>query len=477
MSNEQVKKELIEMGIDINKAQKSFHATLEHAEAPKRLLKKEITMDKLVTNIIDLSALYWRNWHASDGDEISSARRKTLGFIRSLYSDTSQVIVALDSPPYLRSKVYDDYKKNRPQKPEAALQELKRCIDEILEDGWMVAKAAGYEADDVIYSLLDVYTESKVWATDKDLLQCCDITEPWTKKIKTAQNTLGVDRCQVVDYLALIGDVSDNIPGVKGVGPKTASAMLTKYRDIEGIYMELDRNPDCFRPSTASALTGAKDWLQLTTVPLITLQNCDFKIEKRDVKKIDPSECGYPIEGITTKEPPSTAITATHEKIAFKQSLEPIGITEAWRVSEAFYQSRLYSKFSNAQAIMVTIMRGRSLGLDATTALDGINVIQGKPTMSAALMVGLVMSNSKCQYLYCDSTTDHEATWVGRRLGIPRDITRTFTIQDAQKMGLVGKDNWQKQPATMLKWRAVSMLIRELFPDVINGLYSTEEMS
>ena len=178
----------------------------------------------------------------------------------------------------------------------------------------------------------------------------------------------------------------------------------------------------------------------------------------------------------TTEPEQTTAIAVTHETIGFKQSLEPIGMNECWRVSEAFFQSRLYSKFPTPQAIMVTIMRGRALGLDATTALDGIHVIQGKPTMAASLMVGLVLASPKCEFLYCEEAVNMHATWTGKRVGMPKEIKRTFTLEDAKDMQLTNKDNWKKQPSIMLKWRAASLIIRELFPDVINGLYAREEM-
>ena len=429
------------------------------------------------TQIIDLSALYWRNWHASDGDEVSSARRKTLGFVRSLYTGGS-VIVAIDKPPYKRTEMYPEYKANRPERNEAAIEELKRCIEEIKADGWKVAYAPGYEADDVIYTLVQEYKDAVVYGTDKDLLQCCDIKEPWSGKIKTPEETLRVKRDQVVDYLTLVGDASDNIPGVKGVGPKTACALLETFGSLDGIAEARIKTPDKFKPKTIEAWDEAQDWIGKTR-ELIQLQDCSDTIvigqrEKEDqpmTEAIEPT-----VEPEDKAEPQSTAITVQHEEVGFRQSLEPIGMEECWRVSKAFLQSRMYSKFPTAEAIMVTIMRGRALGLDATTALDGIHVIQGKPTMAASLMVGLVLASPKCEYLYCSECTEDHATWVGKRVGMPTEITRTFTTEDARKMGLLDKENWRKQKPTMQKWRGGSLIIRELFPDVINGLYATEEM-
>jgi hypothetical protein len=59
---------------------------------------------------------------------------------------------------------------------------------------------------------------------------------------------------------------------------------------------------------------------------------------------------------------------------------------------------------------------------------------------------------------------------------VPKEVSRKFTIQDAEKMGLTSKDNWKKQPAVMLQWRACAQLIRQVYPDLINGLHATEEI-
>jgi hypothetical protein len=427
--------------------------------------------------IIDLSALYWRNWHASDGDEVSSARRKTLGFVRSLYGN-GDVIVALDSPPYWRTDEYPEYKANRADRSEAAQEELKRCTEEILNDGWKVASAKKYEADDVIYTLIQhQYKDAVVYGSDKDLLQCCDVIEPWSRNCKTAENTLGVKRSQVVDFLTLIGDNSDNIPGVKGVGPKTAIALLDTFGSIEEIFEQRLRSPDKFKPSTLANLNAALEYI-FEMKKLITLQDCASVLTIEQKEKDMQQKTSEETVAQETKPVPAqtAAITVQHDPVGFRQSLEPIGVNECYRISEAFFQSRLYSKFPTPQAIMVTIMRGRALGLDATTALDGINVIKGKPTMAASLMVGLVLASQQCEYLYCVDTTDSESSWAGKRKGTPEGIKRTFTMKDAERLELASKDNWIKQPAIMLKWRAATMIIRELFPDVINGLYATEEM-
>jgi 5'-3' exonuclease len=433
------------------------------------------------TAIIDLSALYWRNWHLSETEELSSAQRKTLGFVRSLYADYDNIYVAIDRPPYKRCDVFPDYKANRPPRNEAAVEELKKTIDAIKKDGWRVAYCDGYEADDVIATLVKKHPDAVVFGTDKDLLQCCDVTDPYKQNtVKTAQNTLCVEREKVVDYLALVGDSSDNIPGVKGVGPKTAVALIDEFDDIAGIYKATIETPEKFKKSTLENLNDAASWID-TTYSIIKLSyDLDLTIDYQEPSETVDAE--YEETPTTTEE---TAIEPTngkrvqhivkHSDVSYERSLEPVGTGEAWNISKAFFESRLYSKFPTREAIFVTMIRGRALGLDVTTALDSIDVIQGKPTMSAQLMTALVQASPPCEYLYCEEATPEKGVWVTKRRNNPKEQRKEFTIEDAARLGLSDKDNWRKQPATMLQWRSGAAICRMVYPDVTKGLYAREE--
>jgi 5'-3' exonuclease len=435
--------------------------------------------------IIDIAAVYWRNWHLSEQEEVSVAARKTLSFVRGLYGKygVNNIIVALDYPPYKRSELSPEYKANRPQKNEAAVHEYRNAINQILEDGITTAKCEGYEADDVIATLVNS-GEYEVYGTDKDLLQCTDLIEPYTGKIKTSQNTLGVERGKVVDYLALVGDTSDNIKGVNKVGPKGAVALIEKFGGVKGVYDALAEDETQFKPAACENLKAAREWIDKSYQLVKLADNLNLEVERREAKEeksameeIDKNEeeimDDVNIKTVKGEEPVS--IQVSHEQMSFKQSLEPIGLTQLWKISQAFINSKMYSKFPTAEAAMVTIMRGRALGLDATTAMDGINVIQGKPTMSASLMLALVLSSPQCEYMYCDEINNDRVVWVAKRRGNPKETRREFTSEHAKNMGLLSKDNWKKQKEVMLQWRGAAAIIRQLFPDIINGIYATEE--
>lgn len=133
---------------------------------------------------------------------------------------------------------------------------------------------------------------------------------------------------------------------------------------------------------------------------------------------------------------------------------------------------RHIQKPEHAIAIM---LKGRELGVPPWTALTKIQIIQGTPTTAPELMLALIYKSGELADMQIDSQETACTVTMTRRGMSP--ITATFTMEDAEKMQLAGKDNWKKQPATMLKWRAVSACARVAFPDVIQGMYTPEEIA
>ena len=125
------------------------------------------------------------------------------------------------------------------------------------------------------------------------------------------------------------------------------------------------------------------------------------------------------------------------------------------------------------QALAI-ILTGRELGIPAMAALNTINVIQGKPTVSPQLMLALIERSGQLDDIKVD-VTDKGASVTMKRKGRTAH-TETFGQTEAQAMGLLGKDNYKKQAGVMYKWRAVAACARTVFPDVILGLYTPEEM-
>lgn len=125
------------------------------------------------------------------------------------------------------------------------------------------------------------------------------------------------------------------------------------------------------------------------------------------------------------------------------------------------------------QALAI-ILTGRELGIPAMAALNTINVIQGKPTVSPQLMLALIERSGQLKDIEILTGDDYVQVTMWRKGRT--EHTERFGKAEAQAMNLIGKDNYKKQALVMYKWRAVAACARTVFPDVILGLYTPEEM-
>ena len=214
--------------------------------------------------LVDASVYLFRSWFSMPDDFVNNAGEPTnavygfTGFLCGLLEQTGSEHVAVAFDVSLttgfRNEIYPEYKANRDPAPE----ELKRQF------GWArsVAEAMGlacfsdprYEADDVIGTLARYWKRRGhpvcVVTADKDLAQLVREDDYWwdfsrNQKLDARQLTekFGVTPEQMADYLALTGDAVDNIPGIPGIGPKTAAALLRAFGDLDGIYERIDEVP------------------------------------------------------------------------------------------------------------------------------------------------------------------------------------------------------------------------------------------
>jgi DNA polymerase-1 len=194
------------------------------------------------------------------------------GWIRTIWKlqdrfKPDQLIIILDAGrSKMRSELLPSYKANRKETPQSLIDQLNK-IKELMEAlGLPVIQMRSVEADDVIASLAKRLSlegrEVYIVSSDKDLSQCID---PQVRQIIPAATAFsrqgfsildetsvltkfGVSVHQIVDYLSLIGDASDNIPGITGVGPKTAQKWIQEWGSVDGILQNLDTiKPERFR--------------------------------------------------------------------------------------------------------------------------------------------------------------------------------------------------------------------------------------
>jgi hypothetical protein len=139
------------------------------------------------------------------------------------------------------------------------------------------------------------------------------------------------------------------------------------------------------------------------------------------------------------------------------------------------YAASGYNKTKQTEGdFFLVMLKGMELGITPMASIDTINIIMGKPVLDAKGMLALVKSSGLLQDIHIEAGDTLCKVTIQRVGNVAQEVS--FSFDDAKKMGLSGKDGWQKQPKTMLKWRAVTAAIREVFPDVISGLYTPEEL-
>lgn len=159
------------------------------------------------------------------------------------------------------------------------------------------------------------------------------------------------------------------------------------------------------------------------------------------------------------------------------QTWEPTNLKEGMAFAEWLSRSSIIPRYliGKPHDIMVVALAGRDYGLTFTQAMSQVIVVEGRVALSAALIVGLVKRHPECEYFRIVEADAKHAIWETKRRGHPAPSKRQFTIEDAARMGLANRDNWKKQPETMLTWRAATHLARFEYPDVVLNLMDIEE--
>ena len=163
---------------------------------------------------------------------------------------TKLAIMFDTAKPSFRKEIYGEYKANRQKAPEDLIPQLELIQRSVDCFGIRRLEKAGFEADDVIATVATQAEEAgyqvEIITGDKDLMQLVNRSTTLYdtmkgKRIGAAEvrEKFQVDPNQVVDILALMGDSSDNIPGVEGIGPKTAAELIQAYGSLQGIYENL----------------------------------------------------------------------------------------------------------------------------------------------------------------------------------------------------------------------------------------------
>ncbi|MBP9853910.1 MAG: DNA polymerase I [Candidatus Omnitrophica bacterium] len=214
-------------------------------------------MDKLF--LIDGHALCYRSFFAIRELTASTgqATNAVFGFVNTLRKimrefNPQYLAVCFDSKEKThRAKKYTDYKIQRPRMPELLIDQIPIIKEVISAYHLPIFEMGGYEADDIIATLTELATQNKLEVTivteDKDMFQLSNkhthFFSPRKDQILKENDVrvkLGFDPIHITDFIALAGDSSDNIPGVDGLGPVTATKLILDYGDIDGIYKNIE---------------------------------------------------------------------------------------------------------------------------------------------------------------------------------------------------------------------------------------------
>lgn len=217
--------------------------------------------------LIDGTALLYRSHFAfiknplvNSKGQVTSAIFGVVNYFLHLLEkkQATHILISFDrKAPTFRHEISDAYKANRPPMPDDLISQIEPVKQFFNLIGMPEISLDGYEADDVLATIAERYKQQfdvVMVTSDKDYSQLVDdavsIYDPAKDTSMDRSGVFakfGVYPEQFVDYLALVGDSSDNIPGVRGIGPKGAENLLTAYQDLDGVYAHLSEIKDSIR--------------------------------------------------------------------------------------------------------------------------------------------------------------------------------------------------------------------------------------
>ncbi|MDE6667308.1 MAG: DNA polymerase I [Clostridia bacterium] len=253
-------------------------------------------MEKLV--LIDGNSLLNRAFYATPVFTTSSGvpTNAIFGFIKLLFKIQTDLkpeylVVAFDmKAPTFRHKMYDGYKATRKPMPDDLAVQVEPLKNLLKAMNIAICQKEGIEADDILGTLSKKFdVHSYVYTGDRDSYQLVDektdihftkrgVTDLLKLNKDNFKTEIGINPAQVVDLKALMGDSSDNIPGVPGIGEKTALGLLEKFGTLDGIYEHLDE----LKGSVLTKISSNKELAYLSYKLATIDRNCELDIQLSD---------------------------------------------------------------------------------------------------------------------------------------------------------------------------------------------------
>jgi DNA polymerase-1 len=275
--------------------------------------------------LVDTPSYFYRAFHAirelrSPAGEPTNAIFGVVNMLRKLKQDFPSDYIACVLDPRgktFRDEIYPEYKATRSAMPEELAAQIEPLVETIRAMGWPVVVVEGVEADDVIGTLAVHAERAHGWKTvistgDKDLTQLVSDKVLWVNTMSNeklgpegVKEKFGVPPERIVDYLALVGDAVDNVPGVDKVGPKTAAKLLQEYGSLDNLVAHAAE----VKGVVGENLRKAIDWLP-TARTLVTV--------KTDVA------LPFEAESLADRGPDKEKLAALYEKFGFRTLREAL---------------------------------------------------------------------------------------------------------------------------------------------------------
>ena len=378
--------------------------------------------------LIDGSSYLYRAYHALP--PLMSSKNQPTGAIRGVISMINKILLDHPNSPLavifdakgktFRHEMYKDYKANRPPMPEDLVKQIEP-INQIVEAlGIKLLSIKGVEADDVIGTLAKEASEAGldtvISTGDKDMTQLVNkhikVVNTMSNELldeKGVENKFGVKPKLIIDYLALVGDTSDNVPGVEKVGPKTAVKWLIEYGSLD----EIIKNAEKISGKVGENLRNGLSQLHVSK-ELVTI--------KKDVSL----EVG--VKDLMVGKRNKKLLEEIYTELEFKAWLEKEETPEKEAKEEVTKQSKyeLITKIKQLEGWVTKIKKSSLLALDTeTTGLDYMD----------AKLVGISLSVKSGEAAYIPLGHQEE-----EQLDVNVVLKKLKPILESKKIKIVGQN-------------------------------------
>ena len=378
--------------------------------------------------LIDGSSYLYRAYHALP--PLMSSKNQPTGAIRGVISMINKILLDHPNSPLavifdakgktFRHEMYKDYKANRPPMPEDLVKQIEP-INQIVEAlGIKLLSIKGVEADDVIGTLAKEASEAGldtvISTGDKDMTQLVNkhikVVNTMSNELldeKGVENKFGVKPELIIDYLALVGDTSDNVPGVEKVGPKTAVKWLIEYGSLD----EIIKNAEKISGKVGENLRNGLSQLHVSK-ELVTI--------KKDVSL----EVG--VKDLMVGKRNKKLLEEIYTELEFKAWLEKEEAPEKEAKEEVTKQSKyeLITKIKQLEGWVTKIKKSSLLALDTeTTGLDYMD----------AKLVGISLSVKSGEAAYIPLGHQEE-----EQLDVNVVLKKLKPILESKKTKIVGQN-------------------------------------